>query len=132
MREIKFRAWSKEYKGMYYTKRDNSDYCWMKREYAAFVFEIGFSGYESDQIEIMQFTGLHDKNDKEIYEGDIYQWFGFEAKNGKQIRVKRINIVKFEINDLYYLSNRINQVGVEIIGNIYENKELIEHLSEEK
>ena len=69
---ILLRAWSHEYQEMYYAKRDDSDYCYMKREYAPFVFEVGFSGYDSDQIEIM--LGCEFSNQK-IYEKDIVKCF---------------------------------------------------------
>lgn len=56
MREIKFRAWHKDAEQMLYPEYQSSAFQWL---------------IEGQLIEIMQFTGLHDKNGREIYEGDI-------------------------------------------------------------
>lgn len=81
-----------------------------------------------------QFTGLHDKNGVEIYEGDIIKWFGHEVENGKQVYPVRTHVIGGEIdkwiNDQHVLRNIISMQGVEIIGNIHENPELLESLNE--
>ena len=80
-----------------------------------------------NRFDIMQYTGLHDKNGKEIYEGDIVKvrkWSSFETE-----------IVKFDKGCFYagmhYGSSTrttlklIQPKMTEVIGNIYENKELL-------
>lgn len=80
MREIKFRAWNKIDKemGIPFTLDDlyQAGLCQLKKK------------HEEENYILMQFTGLHDKNGKEIYEGDIVK-------------------------------------HCEVIGNIYENPELL-------
>ena len=76
---------------------------------------------------IEQYTGLRDKNGKEIYEGDIFKWWGYEVRENKQIRPERIRVVTWDIYDLEKLLNVIkgNDMGVEVIGNIHENPDLM-------
>ena len=87
----------------------------------------------SDGLELQQFTGLTDKKGKEIYEGDIIKHYGevwqvvFEDAmfiiKGLSYRTNFHNGESHKIrNDL--LSNEVKVL--EIIGNIYENKNLLE------
>lgn len=81
-------------------------------------------GYVINPSTVGQFTGLFDKNGMEIYEGDIVQYIGNEL--GDEFK----NEVKFEgagfdpIAAIYWMSD-IEGVGCEIIGNIYDNPELL-------
>ena len=131
MRIIKFRAWDKEKKK------------WRK---IFLINPLGFPiinikseimGQElpeirEDIIELVQSTGLKDKNGKEIFEGDIVidemnkisliVWFeaGF-VLNGKFEEVGTGIIDEYN-NDIFY-----SEKYLEVIGNIYENSSLIDN-----
>lgn len=125
-REIKFRCWNKDKKRMF-----DSDAG--KVESVGFNYPWGFfTG--SDDIEIMQYTGLQDRNGKPIYEGDLLtfgdkkrytvDWFsgGFVYR----VLEKDDEWAYAEKNDPREPIGKIPNGLVEIIGNIYENPELLQ------
>lgn len=77
--------------------------------------------YSSEWPE-MQFTGLKDKNGKEIYEGDIFQ----DEEDGYCDFVEWDDTYFGWTTHKWFLPNEMmNLEEMEIIGNIYENKELL-------
>lgn len=118
MREIKFRAWDGE--KMNYEVDMLSKWGAIKKGYSSTPWikeaSAGFS---------MQYTGLKDKNGKEIYEGDIVSAIDFEKTNYK---------IKFEDGCFIFTNglrghqldySTIQNLQAEVIGNIYENPELL-------
>lgn len=80
-----------------------------------------------DEIELMQSTGLKDKNGKEIFEGDIL--FGHAGEDFWEIVEFDIEEGKWIRRDIWYNSKldlSENNKFMEIVGNIYENPELLE------
>ena len=90
------------------------------------------------ETELMQYTGLKDKNGTEIYEGDICRWTDPEAFEGEII--SDIFVVRYsdeflkwigENNNSYYdLYDFIDDRQLELIGNIYEDPELLKEVEE--
>ena len=125
MREIKFRAWDKKCIEVYGTGMSYGEH-----EYFDDMLAFRFNHFESDnpsEIIYEQFTGLRDKNGKEIYEGDIVRWDinqshpigivdyidsygGYDLKN---------------IYDDYHVCNDWGRGEYEVVGNIHENPELL-------
>ena len=83
---------------------------------------------DRDDFELMQFTGLYDKNGKEIYEGDIVSGVNGSI-NG--IGMKFTMSIKWDDHRVGFniplFKNDYNPTHYyEVIGNIYENPELLE------
>lgn len=129
MIEIKFRAWDKLNKRMLFTNSTSSGRVW---------YPWGFQMEHNRDLrshsfncEIMQFTGLKDKNGVEVYFQDVCKYHD-DAGN------PQIGVFK----DYRYFKGHIEAVGgddegnqdvelhpdyeIEVIGNIYENPELLE------
>ena len=129
MREIKFRAWLKEEKKMVNVETiDFTDKSIQYLEKNEFINAYLLRRMIFDDIELMQYTGLKDKNGKEIYEGDI---LFFRDENMKYVVVwqdaafiiKSIEIRKYS-EKMCWLDD--TEICCEIVGNIYENKNLLE------
>ena len=133
MREIKFRAWDYDTQRMIFENdivfHDGTAYA-SKRDYKDCI---------SIDMELMQYTGLKDKNGKEIYEGDIVL-----ADNRGHNESRLHYIIEYDSTNTCFFGNVDNLVhnkyknadhhqpmcdirqNIEVIGNIYENKELLQ------
>lgn len=126
-REVKFRGFDKKRNewvyGYFFTFGDR-----------AFILEPGKEGIPEQYIEIMvesvgQFTGLRDKNSEEVYEGDIWEE-PFEGGNERGlIRWNKegacFEIVECDESALDSMKDLIFLHNGKVIGNIYENPELL-------
>lgn len=110
MREIKFRVWNPNRKKMEKLNLYNIELEWPK----------------------LQYTGLKDKNRKEIYEGDIVEYPYGSTKTCKEVKWQD------DTSGFYPFADSPENCGccgmgknskfVEVIGNIYENPELLERI----
>ena len=132
MDNLKFRAWDKTAKKM--SKVTVIDFS--TKPFRVFYKAYGNENYFNQDAILMQSTGLFDKNGKEIFEGDIvnYEFCDFRPNvasyetGGKYITGYKKAVLwengKFICND-YDLLHICEDI--EVIGNIYENKELLEN-----
>jgi uncharacterized phage protein (TIGR01671 family) len=136
-REIKFRAWRKVIKTMQYF--DTIAFLESSDDVLTYTKQPSEEPHGIDELTddvLMQYTGLKDKNGKEIYEGDILEFNDFDSlRTGGHTEDNIIRnkvcfscgtwIVKTE-NGFYDLYSAIvNDEELEVIGNIYENQELL-------
>lgn len=128
MREIKFRAWDKELKNW-------ADYA-IAYDRLSFLDEnTGWwkTDKEGERFTLCQYTGLKDKNDREIYEGDIVKAVVFSKWIGVAKYSDKNQAFVFECIDKNYRGNIVFMSqfdqGFKILGNIYENPEMLEEIS---
>ena len=151
MREVKFRAWDKEFNIMC----GSDDIMWfdefitslgkvveLREEHSYVGSSFHFDDVSRKRV-LMQYTGLKDKNGVEIYEGDIVSGDSYEATMLKhwgadvEVSAERYLIkyhdASFKIFDSkgnrlavlnHHVSSKVEKL--EVIGNIYENPELLE------
>ena len=116
MREIKFRAWGKINKEMFNVKSIN----FQERR----IYRNTVSYCKFNDIELMEYTGLKDMDGKEIYEGDIL----FESFREEYFKVVFENGSFRAEADGYSLDLEDYDDICEVVGNIYENPELLKEI----
>ena len=135
---LKFRVWHETLKQMHY-----NDFIITATGYSAKLYQendymMKFNQYDLEfdkQCVVMQSTGLKDKKSKLIYEGDIVQFYndGFLQTmkiiwDNDELDFKAIGLKKsvecYE-QDFLYLGYIKKEDSLEVIGNIYENSELL-------
>lgn len=130
MREIKFRAWDKKLKSMakvislsFY--EEGSDYKGNETESFLYYEKLDSTNLRPfEDIELMQYTGLKDKNGVEIFEGDIIEYF-YGCRFKVAFKDFLFGWVEGEFIPFANMA-KSEFLNFKVIGNIYENKELLE------
>ena len=119
------RDWDDEYGQVYYDAEQTYDFLTGKPQVPASSFgEL----LDDDQWIVEQCTGLKDKNEKFIYEGDI---LGYKDYSGKRVVVWDSKYMAYRVHDedgvdcgsVY--QEYIGEFEIEVIGNIHQNPELL-------
>ena len=134
-KEIKFRAWNRT------TKKIGMPLDYLTVDGATRLLNsVHYAEESGDELILMQYTGLKDKNGKGIYEGDIVEvrmaedYGGETDENGKLKLLCRQEVKPSEESNGYFTDEDTgeycpalgsDEIEVEIIGNIYENSELL-------
>ena len=139
MRTIKFRGYSKDFaenEWFFGNLIDKGNGSFQILEKNPKIWDLSYDGIEVLPESIGQFTGLHDKNGKEIYEGDIIgDWTEIDGK----MEQSRLTVYFDEMLGQWMIDISFNQdfttscplfselkyFEYEVLGNIHENPELL-------
>jgi len=128
MRTIKFRCWDTENK-----LDDGRNIMWYQDDQCITIGDCYRIGTREGNV-LMQFTGLKDKNGKEIYEGDVLKLVVYNNIGKHSIRIVSFDKGCFGFIDNtgkffplgIIIGNKGNEKIFEVIGNIHSNPELLE------
>lgn len=113
MREIKFRAWNKNEQKM------TTPFAWVNESNL-----ISSSMGSTPTHQLMQYTGLKDKNGVEIYEGDLV--VDRDREQPAIVEYREDNCCFMLSSNSFVTKECVNRFQYEVIGNTHENPELLE------
>lgn len=139
-RTIKFRVWNNKSKSWIHSPNKNPSLDGVN----LFGETILLGGF-MDKVSIedlndciaLQYTGLNDKNEREIFEGDIvkFHYFGFDGGETDNLKIGHIFydsklcsfVIETQDNNCFYFgdTSHFEEPCIEILGNIYENQDLL-------
>jgi uncharacterized phage protein (TIGR01671 family) len=126
MREIKFRGWDEQNKVMHHDFQfiksgdRGNDWIVFNSDKQDYINRCLDNPYFSQQLKIMQFVGIKDINDKEIYEHDIIQSYDSEGNKIKHAVTYDPDLCRWNLH-----KDWVDKFKKEVVGNIYENPELL-------
>ena len=124
----KFRAWTEEGKAMYYDVYPFKDGTLLLS-----YDEIAFDEVPASDFILTQSTGLKDKNDNEIFEGDIVKYEVGRNTYTEEVAYDK-NFAGFGVRDadigiiftFLQLADVVDLSSLEVVGSIYKNPEMLE------
>ncbi len=135
MREIKFKCWDKEFNRMSEPFDNFNDAFIEFKKVKVDMIPLSFVQGKTatrERFEWLQFTGLHGKSGKEIYEGDIVKVITNHVADlaPNHPETESIVEVKYEngvlwFGDMTMIYQPLKNARIEVIGNIYENSNLL-------
>jgi len=147
MREVKFRAWHNHLERMFmpaFKTWNGGVEVWRDNKQQTAVIDL-CGETDSEDVYLMQYTGLKDKNGKEIYEGDIVKilytdWSSctgcHKSPQEHMDAIAKIKVVVWSVNG-FYVSHKVDgytesmEPGrhgfIEVIGNVYQDSHLIDN-----
>lgn len=123
MRDIKFRAWHKN-------RKTFLDFDWAVDKLGRVFSILDKCVYDefTDEIELMQYTGLKDMNGRDIYEGDVVEFEVSLTRTKAEVKYSRNQFI-VSMNSV--MPRSLDLYLVKIIGNRFENSELLEDMHNE-
>lgn len=124
-RELKFRVWDKDLKRMRYLKTSHDFICFDSCGNGYYVnMQTGLGEWFSD---LMQYTGLKDKNGVEIYEGDIVEYVYIGEDGERKEYIPKRGVMNFKnngwnINSKFLDGFTMNMFTFEVVGNTYKSE----------
>ena len=131
-REIKFRAWDRKFNRIFDVVEIIYEYTfvlvWRNPFKDEHINWIGSGLIAGEECDLMQYIGLKDINGVEVYEGDVLHLRGHQTFvvtfSDASFVARSTNKVQ-RINWTPSIMSRIIEMGYKVIGNIYENPELM-------